>query len=214
MNYGIDFTGGTVIEVDTGKQPTPADIEKIRGVMTGLNLGSTQLQTIKSGANAEREYIRISLPIQDESLEREAELTRSMIESMAALEGQNFVIDSYETNAKGFTTIMVSHGDDPFADEIKTSGSGDAENVGEPQPAVTNSELDQRLLDVETAIKGNGLDVAEFSRRGEQVEIRFQQPEEASATVQQLALGYAKLALAKEIGPYEVRSQDLSLIHI
>ena len=209
LNYGIDFTGGTVIEVDTGKQPTPEDIENIRGIMTDLNLGSTQLQTIKSGANAEREYVRISLPIQDETVEREAELTRAMIEKLAELEGDNFVIDSYDTNAKGFTTIMVSHGNDAFADEIKTSGNNEDAEETATVTQTPADDFDQRLLDVETAIKGNGLEVAEFTRRGEQVEIRFQQPEEASATVQQLALGYAKLALANEIGSYEVRSQDV-----
>lgn len=205
LNYGIDFTGGTVIEIDTGEQPTVEDVENIRGVMSGLNLGLIQLQTIKSGPDADREYLRISIPIQEETTERESELVNAMLRALDELEGDNFAVDSNETNAKGFTTIMVRHGDEDFADEIESNDQAPIEGETVTEAAAA----DARLTALETVVKGNGLESAEFTRRGDQVEIRFQQKEEASASIQQLALGYAKLSLAKELGSYEIRSQDV-----
>ena len=206
LNYGIDFTGGTVIEVDTGKQPSVEDMANIRSAMTNLDLGAVGLQTIKSGPDAEREFLRISLPIQDETIERDAELVRSMIGAMDTLEGDNFVVESFENSDRGFTTIMVRHGDEPFADEISRASDSEASEGAD----VPVSSDDPQLDALEKAVKGNGLDIADFTRRGDNlVEIRFQNKEEASAAIQQLALGYGKLALAEEIGPYTIRSQDV-----
>ena len=42
-NVGIDFKGGTVLELTTGAKPV--DLAKVRGAMTGLNLGDVGVQT-------------------------------------------------------------------------------------------------------------------------------------------------------------------------
>src|ERR1700730_4509154 len=42
LNLGIDFIGGTLLEIQT--KSGPADIAKMRTTLTGLNLGDVQLQ--------------------------------------------------------------------------------------------------------------------------------------------------------------------------
>ena len=42
LNYGIDFRGGTMIEIS---MEGPADLGRIRGIVTGLGLGDVQAQT-------------------------------------------------------------------------------------------------------------------------------------------------------------------------
>src|ERR1700761_3463500 len=42
LNFGIDFVGGTLMEVQA--KAGPADLAKMRGTLTGLNLGEVQLQ--------------------------------------------------------------------------------------------------------------------------------------------------------------------------
>ncbi len=41
LNYGIDFRGGILMEVRT---PGPADLQQMRGVLSGLGLGEVALQ--------------------------------------------------------------------------------------------------------------------------------------------------------------------------
>lgn len=48
LNYGIDFRGGTMIEVGT---EAPADLPKIRSIVSGLGLGDVQAQSF-GGDNA------------------------------------------------------------------------------------------------------------------------------------------------------------------
>jgi preprotein translocase SecF subunit len=43
LNLGIDFKGGTVLELNTG--PVPVDLAKVRGALTRLKLGDVQVQT-------------------------------------------------------------------------------------------------------------------------------------------------------------------------
>jgi preprotein translocase subunit SecF len=43
LNLGIDFKGGTVLEMNTGARPV--DLAKVRGALTGLHLGDVQVQT-------------------------------------------------------------------------------------------------------------------------------------------------------------------------
>ncbi len=43
LNLGIEFKGGTVLELNTGARPV--DLGKVRGVLNGLNLGDVQVQT-------------------------------------------------------------------------------------------------------------------------------------------------------------------------
>jgi preprotein translocase subunit SecF len=42
LNFGIDFMGGTLIEVQS--KAGPADIAKMRSTLSGLGLGEVQLQ--------------------------------------------------------------------------------------------------------------------------------------------------------------------------
>src|SRR3954468_2711690 len=42
LNFGIDFVGGTLLEVQT--KSGPADLAKMRGAVGALNLGDVQLQ--------------------------------------------------------------------------------------------------------------------------------------------------------------------------
>ena len=48
LNLGIDFVGGTLIELQT---KGPADLAKMRTTLTGLNLGDVQLQSFGSPDN-------------------------------------------------------------------------------------------------------------------------------------------------------------------
>jgi preprotein translocase subunit SecF len=43
LNLGIDFKGGTVLELNTGAKPV--ELAKIRGALNGLQLGDVQVQT-------------------------------------------------------------------------------------------------------------------------------------------------------------------------
>ena len=43
LNLGIDFKGGTVLELNTGAKPV--DLGKVRGALTALHLGDIQVQT-------------------------------------------------------------------------------------------------------------------------------------------------------------------------
>jgi preprotein translocase subunit SecF len=43
LNLGIDFKGGTVLELNTGA--VPVDLAKVRGALTNLKLGDVQVQT-------------------------------------------------------------------------------------------------------------------------------------------------------------------------
>jgi preprotein translocase subunit SecF len=43
LNYGVDFKGGTMVEVQT-KSGAPADIQAMRGQLGGLGLGDLQIQ--------------------------------------------------------------------------------------------------------------------------------------------------------------------------
>src|ERR1700682_4863182 len=42
LNFGIDFVGGTLIEIQS--KSGPADLAKMRATMAGLGLGDVQLQ--------------------------------------------------------------------------------------------------------------------------------------------------------------------------
>src|SRR5437763_16968356 len=49
LNLGIDFIGGTLIELQT--KSGPADLAKMRATLTGLNLADVQLQQFGSPDN-------------------------------------------------------------------------------------------------------------------------------------------------------------------
>ena len=68
LNYGIDFTGGTVLEIDTGAQP---DLNVIRTAVGALDLGGAtfQLITPPETSGVGHEYVRIGIPLQAEGEE-------------------------------------------------------------------------------------------------------------------------------------------------
>src|SRR5262249_56415034 len=50
LNFGIDFVGGTLIEVQS--KSGPADLAKMRAALSGLGLGDVQLQQFGAPALA------------------------------------------------------------------------------------------------------------------------------------------------------------------
>ena len=67
LNYGIDFTGGTVIELDMKGEP---DFSAIRSTMTDM-FGGVQVQGIDppQGSEIEYQYVRVGIPMQPETAE-------------------------------------------------------------------------------------------------------------------------------------------------
>ena len=66
-NYGIDFLGGTVIEIQTKDQQP--DLGKLRGELNGLGLGDVQVQTIGADNSV---LIRIGQQTGGEAAQQEA----------------------------------------------------------------------------------------------------------------------------------------------
>lgn len=66
LNYGIDFTGGTVLELDMGSTP---DSEAIRASVLKLDLGNPQVQLIDPPASAglDYQYVRLTIETQPET---------------------------------------------------------------------------------------------------------------------------------------------------
>ncbi|MBC6411636.1 MAG: protein translocase subunit SecF [Hyphomonadaceae bacterium] len=83
LNYGIDFTGGTILEVDTGNQPPLEDIR----TRLGQEIGGIGLQTIapRPGANSDHDYVRIAIPLQEEGEEGAAVQQRALANIQNAL---------------------------------------------------------------------------------------------------------------------------------
>jgi SecD/SecF fusion protein len=50
LNLGIEFKGGTVLELNTGAKPV--DLKLVRGVLNGLHLGDVQVQTFGKPSDA------------------------------------------------------------------------------------------------------------------------------------------------------------------
>src|SRR5689334_18590998 len=61
LNYGIDFKGGVLLEAKT---PEPADLGRMRSVLSGAELGDVELQ---SGGAADDVLIRASANEGDEA---------------------------------------------------------------------------------------------------------------------------------------------------
>jgi len=72
LNYGIDFTGGTVIEIDTGTTP---DLAKIRTVISDAGFPGASVQGIAPDASStlDHDYVRIGIPLQPETKETGAQ---------------------------------------------------------------------------------------------------------------------------------------------
>ena len=68
LNYGIDFTGGTVIEIDTGAEPQP---DVIRETLSRLGYGGGTVQNIAPplDSGVDHDYVRVGIPLQEETEE-------------------------------------------------------------------------------------------------------------------------------------------------
>ena len=68
LNYGIDFTGGTVIEIDTGADPKP---DVIRATLETLGYGGGTVQNIAPPPDSKvtYDYVRVGIPLQEETAE-------------------------------------------------------------------------------------------------------------------------------------------------
>ena len=93
LNYGIDFTGGTVLEIDTGAEP---DLELIRTTVGNVDLEKTGsgLQLIAppqgpQGAGSGHNYVRIAIPLQPESEEFGAQTQQLALEKVQAALREN-----------------------------------------------------------------------------------------------------------------------------
>ena len=66
LNYGIDFTGGTVIELDFGEAPRP---DAIRAAVSDLGYGGATVQNIAPPAseNINYDFVRVGIPLQSEA---------------------------------------------------------------------------------------------------------------------------------------------------
>ncbi|RKQ71531.1 protein translocase subunit secF [Litorimonas taeanensis] len=85
LNYGIDFTGGTVIEIDTGGEP---DLAEIRSVMADAGFPGATVQGIAPSTTAIKPHdlVRIGIPLQPESDETGATAQQeAMQKAQAAL---------------------------------------------------------------------------------------------------------------------------------
>jgi len=58
LNLGIDFKGGTVLELNTGAKPV--DLARVRGALNGLSLGDVQVQTFGKPNDA---IVRFQTPV-------------------------------------------------------------------------------------------------------------------------------------------------------
>ncbi len=77
LNYGVDFTGGTVMEVTYGQ---PADIPKIRDVLTRMNLHDVSVQNFGTSRD-----VLIRLPLRPETTS--ARLSESVMETLRRDDG-------------------------------------------------------------------------------------------------------------------------------
>jgi len=78
LNFGVDFRGGTLLEIQTTQ--SPADLEGLRGTLNGLGLGGVSLQRF-----GEADVILINVPRQ----EGEAEAQEAALNQVRqALEGE------------------------------------------------------------------------------------------------------------------------------
>jgi preprotein translocase subunit SecF len=90
-NYGVDFTGGTMIQVGFMQRPA---ISEIRAALAALGFGDAQIQDFGGGATASAEFL-IRLPL--EAAEQE-DVSRKVATSLAAKFGEgSFEVQRIET---------------------------------------------------------------------------------------------------------------------
>jgi preprotein translocase subunit SecF len=76
LNFGIDFTGGTIVELQTS---TPADITKIRVAVDSMKLGETTVQNFGDSRS-----VLIRVPLREGT--SSAKLSTEMLEKIKAVE--------------------------------------------------------------------------------------------------------------------------------
>ncbi|WP_371395495.1 protein translocase subunit SecF [Fretibacter rubidus] len=83
LNYGIDFTGGTVIEIDTGADPEP---DKIRATLAELGFGGGTVQNIAPppDSGVDHDYVRVGIPLQPETEETGATAQQDALNAVIA----------------------------------------------------------------------------------------------------------------------------------
>ena len=98
LNYGIDFTGGTVIELDFGKE---TDLEKVRTAVGDMGFDGATFQGITPPAEAGKDYefIRVGIPLQPETEETGAQaqqIALSTVQEGLKKEVGNFTVYSQD----------------------------------------------------------------------------------------------------------------------
>lgn len=88
LNYGIDFTGGTVIEIDTGSEP---DLAKIRTVISDAGFPGATIQAIAPSLTAEEPHdlVRIGIPLQPETGEEGSRAQQVAMQAAQAALAEN-----------------------------------------------------------------------------------------------------------------------------
>lgn len=83
LNYGIDFTGGTVIEIDTGEAPEP---DVIRKTLSDLGYGGGTVQNIAPppDSGVDHDYVRVGIPLQAETEETGATAQQEALAAVVA----------------------------------------------------------------------------------------------------------------------------------
>ena len=119
LNYGIDFTGGTVIEVDLGEEP---DFAEVRSSMGELFPG-VQVQGIapQPGAAETYQFVRVGIPMQEETeelgsraqqvaMERAEDRLRETFPNFVEVRSQESVSGqvSGELRRKGFLAVGLA----------------------------------------------------------------------------------------------------------
>lgn len=105
LNYGIDFTGGTVIEIDTGSVPQP-DI--IRSTMSDLGFGGAIVQNIAPppDVNIDHDFVRVGIPLQEET---EGDVQNAQqLALQRAVDGLTAEIGEFEIRNQGVVSSKVS----------------------------------------------------------------------------------------------------------
>lgn len=95
LNFGVDFTGGTVVEVGTPKQP---DLAGLRSELNGLGIGSVSIQEFGS-----EDDLLIRLPQQ----EGDADAQKAAIEKVRAALDAKFAPDPVDYRRTEFVGPQV-----------------------------------------------------------------------------------------------------------
>lgn len=188
LNYGIDFTGGNVIEIDTGVDP---DLEEVRRVMGEIGFGGATVQDIEpsSGSNDGHKYFRVGVPMQEEDADVENVLVESVMAATADYYGDKFVITEKITSNPKQVEYIVDIGRAPTDVDIRVATPVE----GGPRPLLVDTGINNLVLTKEG---------------GNLVRVTIPNKTEGSANVQQVALGLTKISLKKSFGEYEVRNQE------